>query len=246
MTNSVNEAKVREGQWAQPVATLHVGDVAARATKVTVEGKHLMGPLNGFGQMWEKTVRLPMRGAQIPPADVVKVWREQFGHFWPKGNTVYGSVSCGLAPGEVAVLHMAEIGGRPLVSTGVYVIYADEESFSFMTPEGHPFAAVITFSAFREEAYTVAQMQTVLRASDPIYEIAMRFGLSRFEDHFWFQVLRNVGTYFGVQGDVDTQVVLLDPRVQWRYAQNIWQNAGMRTALYTVTGPLRWMRARAA
>jgi len=42
-------------------------------------------------------------------------------------------------------------GGKGLVSTGVLVIYEDEESFSFMTPEGHIFAGMITFSSYEDE-----------------------------------------------------------------------------------------------
>ena len=52
-----------------------------------------------------------------------------------------------MKPGEVALLNLAVPGGMTL-STGVRVIYADEESFSFMTPEGHMFAGMITFSAY--------------------------------------------------------------------------------------------------
>ena len=35
------------------------------------------------------------------------------------------------------------------LSTGVMVLYADEESFTLMTPQGHMFAGWITFSAHR-------------------------------------------------------------------------------------------------
>ena len=33
------------------------------------------------------------------------------------------------------------------LSTGVMVLYADDESFTLMTPQGHMFAGWITFSA---------------------------------------------------------------------------------------------------
>ena len=44
----------------------------------------------------------------------------------------------GIAPGEVAGLGMSMPGGLTL-STGVLVMYADEESFTLMTPQGHMF-----------------------------------------------------------------------------------------------------------
>jgi hypothetical protein len=36
----------------------------------------------------------------------------------------------------------------------------------------------------------------------------------------------------------------MDKHVQWSQAGNIWQNAAIRTALYTVMTPLRWVRAK--
>ena len=47
------------------------------------------------------------------------------------------------------------------LSTGVRVIYADDESFSFMTPQGHMFAGMITFSAFDDDGVTVIQIQAL-------------------------------------------------------------------------------------
>ena len=46
----------------------------------------------------------------------------------------------------MALLDLA-IGGGVKLSTGVFVLYADEESFTLMTPQGHMFAGWITFSA---------------------------------------------------------------------------------------------------
>ena len=54
----------------------------------------------------------------------------------------------GLAPGEVARIDM-DMPGRVTLSTGVLVLYADDESFTLMTPQGHMFAGWITFSAAR-------------------------------------------------------------------------------------------------
>ena len=45
------------------------------------------------------------------------------------------------------MLDLTMPGGLKL-STGVLVLYADEESFTLMTPQGHMFAGWITFSAF--------------------------------------------------------------------------------------------------
>ena len=71
--------------------------------------------------------------------------KTNFASFWPRGNHFYGPIT-GIAPGEVALLNI-KTGGMPL-STGVLVLYADDESFTLMTPEGHMFAGWITFSSF--------------------------------------------------------------------------------------------------
>ena len=63
--------------------------------------------------------------------------------------------------------------GRMTLSTGVLVIFADDELFAFMTPEGHQFASLITFSAYADGATPVVQIQALLRASDPLYELSM-------------------------------------------------------------------------
>ena len=45
----------------------------------------------------------------------------------------------GINPGDVALLDLA-VGGGVKLSTGVFVLYADTESFTLMTPQGHMFA----------------------------------------------------------------------------------------------------------
>ncbi len=54
------------------------------------------------------------------------------------------------------------------------VLYADEESFTFMTPQGHTFSGWITFSAYEEESCTVVQAQVLMRPNDPVYEFGYR------------------------------------------------------------------------
>lgn len=228
--------------WAEPVSRLEASRLPEGVAAYNVEGRQVAGPLQGFGQMWQKTYRVRLSGAQVAPAEVVRVWRENFGSFWPEGNRFYGSAT-GIAPGEVAVLNLSGPEGVGRISTGVMVIYVDEESFSFMTPEGHPLAGIITFSAYEHEAATVVQVQCILRASDPIYELGMRLGVGhRSEDRFWRHTIRAVAAHFGVTGHVQEQVACLDPRVQWSEAKNIWKNAGVRTTLYLAASPLRWAR----
>jgi hypothetical protein len=183
----------------------------------------------------------------VLPTGVIKVWKEHFPEFWPKGNRFYGPLT-GIAPGEVGLINMALPGGAPL-STGVMVMYADEESFTFMTPQGHMFAGWITFSAYEEDERAVAQVQVLIRANDPIYELGFRLGAARSEDHFWQHTLRSLAAYFGLEeAQVETQAICVDRKLQWSQAKNVWHNAGVRTTLYLMTtpmrAPLRWMRKR--
>jgi hypothetical protein len=237
----------RRQAWARPVDRLRVDNIQPGAVNLNVNSRHLTSPLNGFGQMWQKTYRIRLSGANATPQQVIKVWKENFPKFWLEGNYFYGP-KAGIAPGEVAVLNLAgpynirAPGDAPMVSTGILIIYADEESFSFMTPEGHMFAAFNTFSAYNEDGSTVAQIQALIRASDPLYEIGMRVGvINKTEDNFWHTDLKNLAAYFGVDGAVQQTNTLIDPRLQWKYARNIYQNAAIRTSFYHLTAPVRWV-----
>jgi hypothetical protein len=227
----------RNASWAAPVKKLVVTEVPVEAVNLNVTGRQLTGPLRGFGQLWQKTYKVRLSGAQVTPEEVIRVWKENFPKYWPKGNRFFGRVGA-ITPGDVAVLNLAGPGGMtgpgglPLISTGVMVIYADEVSFSFMTPEGHMFAGMITFNAYDEDQATVAQIQALIRANDPLYELTFRLGIGhKTEDEFWRQTLQSLAREFGVDGYISQSVIVVDPKVQWSQAKNIWQNAAIRTAL---------------
>lgn len=233
-----NDKSKRDDNWAKPVDTLKVLGVPSEAINLNVEGRQLTGPLRGFGQLWQKTYTMPLPGLVIQPADVIKVWKENFPLFWPKGNQFYAPLAS-IAPGEVALLNLAAPGGMQL-STGIMVIYADDVSFSFMTPQGHMFAGMITFSAQEEGDSTVAQIQALIRAGDPLYEIGCRLGIvHRIEDLFWHGTLLNLAQSFGVKGVVQQTNICIDPRMQWSEVRNVWHNAAIRTGLHM---PIRLLR----
>ena len=236
-----NEGPRDAAYWAR-TATLRVSRVPTGALNLNVEGRLAVGPLQGFGPLWQKTYRIVLKGAQVSVREVIKTWKENFPRYWPRGNRFYAPLT-GIAPGEVALLQLAAPGGIGL-STGVMVLYADEESFTLMTPQGHVLAGWITFSAYEEDQDVVAQAQLLIRANDPLYELGLRFGGHQQEDRFWQHTLKNLAAEFGVEGTVQTQVVCLDPRLQWSQAKNIWQNAAIRTVFYSLGAPVRWLRCR--
>lgn len=246
MTNT-SEPSSHEGAWAQPVDRLSVPDLQAGAVNLNVHGRKVTGPVQGFGQMWQKTYTVRLTGVSISPQDLIQGWKENFASFWPTGNRFYGLPGA-IAPGQVAVLNLSGPGGfnppgGPLISTGIMVIYTDDESFSFMTPQGHMFAGMITFSAYRQEQDIVAQIQALVRGSDPMYEITLRLGIGhKMEDGFWKETLRNLAAHFGAPASQpQLRAVVVDPRLQWSEAKNIWQNAAIRTTFYTLGGPFRWL-----
>lgn len=221
------------GHWARYVEALRAPEGIAAPN---VEDRRPVSPLQGFGKMWQKTYHVRLEGSDATPSEVVEAWRQNFPELSGFGERGFRVPSGGLVPGAVALL-----GGL----SGVMVLYADEESFTYMTPEGHPFSGWITFSAHPDEdGTTVAQAQLLIRANDPIYELMMPLGLHRFEDMTWQRTLGRVAARFGAQSRVETRIVCVDPKRQWRRYANVRHNALVRSALHILSAPLRWMGGR--
>ena len=229
--------------WARPVDRLATTAVSASPDRVT--GKRVVGPVQGFGQMWQKTFRVRLDGSNLDPRELVALWKENFSTFWPKGSTFYAPLA-GITPGEVALLDVAPVPGSPVrLSTGVMVIYADEESFAFMTPEGHALSAWITFSAYKDGDVTVAQAQALERPADPFDELAYMLGGNRLNDRFWERTLDSLARSVGVaEPKVETQVICVDRSRQWRFVRNLRHSATIGTLKGAVTAPTRWGRRR--
>jgi hypothetical protein len=217
------------GNWAKPVSTLTVTEAPEGAPNL-VEGKRLLSPVQGFGKMWQKTYKLPLTGIQTSPQRVIAAWRDNFPSFWPEGNDFYPPLT-GLEPGEVALIKAAGPAGMKF-KTGVMVLYADDVSFTLMTPEGHMFAGWITFSAHDEEGMTVAQTQVLMRAQDPISEMGLAMGGHRMENRFWEQTLTNLAEHLGASGEVTTNVVCVDKKRQWSRAKNVRHSVAIRSTLH--------------
>jgi hypothetical protein len=123
------------------------------------------------------------------------------------------------------------------------IIYTDEETFTFMTPQGHVFAGWVTFSAFREDTYTRVQVEVLMRSSDPIIELGLRLGGHKAEDKVWFGTLENLSKYLGVEADTRTRVVCIDNTIQWREVRNLRHNAIIGSTMYTLSAPFRRLSA---
>jgi hypothetical protein len=233
-----------EESWAHPVDRLST--TATGANTDTVTGRRVVGPIQGFGQMWQKTFAVRVPGDDHSPETVVAHWKEHFPTFWPKGTAFYAPLA-GITPGEVALFEVSPLPGPVRMSTGVMVIYADRESFTFMTPEGHALAAWITFSAYRDGDDVVVQAQALERTSDPFVDLTYMLGASRTQDRFWEQTLTNLARSLGVPDpSVESSRVCVDKRRQWKYAGNVRHSPALNMAVATITAPVRWVRRRRA
>jgi len=220
--------------WAKPVTHLHVEQGHSKEYTMNVEGRSVVGPLQGFGQLWQKTYKVRLTGVQTTPEEVVKLWKAKLPECMPSDSRFYPSMT-GVAPGEVILIDATLPGlpgGMP-VSTGVLILYADDVSFSVMTPEGHPESGFNTFSAYEEDGAVVAQIQSLARANDPIFEFGFRFmGGAEQQEKIWHHVLSQLAKQFDVNGQITMQKTCVDSRLQWNQAKNIWHNSVIRSSFY--------------
>lgn len=154
----------------------------------------------------------------------------------------------GIKPGEVLLIEakVPPLPGLPSilpVATGVLVMYADDISFTVMTPEGHPESGWNTFSVYEEDGVLVAQAQSLCRPTDPMYELFLRvLGSGDQQDKIWIHMLEQLAAHLQVKAEVSLTKVLVDPKLQWSQTKNIWKNAAIRTFFYILGAPFRWLR----
>jgi hypothetical protein len=156
----------------------------------------------------------------------------------------------GVQPGQVMFIDSTLPPGPGLpgvipMASGVMILYADDVSFTVMTPQGFPESGWNTFSIFEEDGWPVAQVQSLARATDPIYEFGFRFmGGTQKQEQTWCYVLTSLASHLGVAGQVSTQSTCVDPRLQWSQARNVWHNAAVRTFFYMLATPIRRIKRR--
>ncbi len=223
----------RDNAWARPVSA------PDGVLNLNVAGRQVVGPLQGFGQMWQKTYRLPLADSALSPADVVRYWKAHLPESMPADSRFYPSIT-GVKPGEVILINATLPGIPGKIATGVMILYADDKAFTVMTPQGHPESGFNTFSAYRQGERVIAQIQSLARANDPIYEVGFRWmGGSKQQEKIWHHVLTLLAGGLGGGGPVTMDKTLVDSRLQWSQAKNVWHNAAVRSVAY---GPIRLAR----
>lgn len=159
----------------------------------------LGGPAYGFGRMWEKTYTMSL-GAGVAPRDVMAAWQQSHPELWPRQH-----------------------------ACGVSVLYADDDSFTVTMAPGEPLAGWITLSADRVGALTSVRVNALIRAHDPLCELALALGGYRRHDEFWVTTMTALGLRLGVRYPmVVTRGVCLDARHQWRHTRNVARSPVLR------------------
>jgi len=226
--------------WARPISKLHVPFPSPQARNLNVDGRRVVGPVNGFGQLWQKTYKLRINNTSITPEQTISVLKQQFPSFQPSFNHFYPSKN-GIQPGEIILIDSSTPGGP--VSTGVMVVYADDLSFTFITPQGHPESGWVTFSAYKDNDILTVQIVGLARANDPVYEAAFRVVGSGMQVKIWTYLLTSLASYLNVPPDITIEPIIVDRTLQWSEAGNIWYNAQLRTLLHVpfglITRPLK-------
>lgn len=237
--------------WAKPTERIQVSEVPPGATNINVDGRKRSGALQGFGRLWQKSYRIRLAGCDKSAKDVMQLWKENFADYQPPENHFYPPMT-GIKPNDVLFISakVPAFPGSPSilpVTSGVTVLYVDDHQFTVMTPEGFPVSGWNTFSVIEEEGLVIAQVQSLERASDPMYEIFDRyFGSAEQQEKIWKTVLLNLAGFLGIQAEVEFEKVCIDPNVQWSAAKNLVKNAGILTIFYTLGTPFRWIKNKVA
>jgi pyruvate/2-oxoglutarate dehydrogenase complex dihydrolipoamide dehydrogenase (E3) component/anti-anti-sigma regulatory factor len=224
--------------WAKPASELFVPQMPKEARNLNVNGLRAVGPVNGFGQLCQKVFRLHIKHPAITPEQAVAALKENFPSFQPPFNRFYPSPG-GIQAGEVILIDSITPGGP--VSTGVMVMYADDRSFTFNTPQGHPECGFVSFSGHEGSSGTIVQILGLARAGDPVYEAAFRLIGSRIQTRIWTHVLTSLAVHLGVPADITFEQHCLDKGLRWSQAANVYYNAQIRTLIHE---PKRWFRKK--
>ena len=195
---------------------------------------------HGFGQFWHKRYQIKLTGVQATPEEVVQIWRKDFPSFWPHGNLFYAPLA-GIEDGQVALLKLAIPGGRrPFLATGVIIENVTPTTFTYTAIAGHPIAGSMSFCAFMQDGITIARADACLRASDPLFEVAIRL-TGKKEDRFWQLTLENLARAFGTEGLYSFEAKCLDRHLHWKKFGNLLDNAAIRSMVYNFTIPMRFL-----
>ncbi len=223
--------------WAAALPRVDLTGLPPDVPRINVQGQTACGPTRGFGAMWHKVYRGPLAGASAGPAEVVAAWREHFGDFWPTGNRIFLSYE-GIVPGGPGVITLTVPPGLQLI-TGIQVAYSGPDCFVFLPLRGHMFCGLIVFGAVAAEDEVEAQVQVLVRPSDPMWEAAMSMGGYAQEDKSWFHTLTELARRLGATTQPRLESSVVDESRRWGEVGNVLANSAVWSGLYQAVGLLR-------
>jgi anti-anti-sigma factor len=220
--------------WAPLSKKLAVPKMPREAVNLNVHGRRTAGPLQGFGQLWEKTYSIDLSDTKLTPQEIISALKSNFPKFQPPQNRFYTS-EAGINPGAIVLINASTPGG--MVATGVLVLYTSARSFTFITPQGHPEAGWVTFRSFQENDRTMMQVQGLARASDPVYEAAFRIAGSNLQEQIWTYLLEALAKHTGSSSHVQFNKQCLDASLQWPNFFNVFLNAQVSSMVFGLAHP---------
>jgi hypothetical protein len=121
---------------------------------------------------------------------------------------------------------------------GVTVLHTGAESVTVSTLPTAPLACWITVSAERAGPLTDVRVQILMRARDPLSELAFALGGYRRQDRLWIAALTALAGDLALpEPAVVIRGVCLDSRHQWRNTRNVCHGPVLRGLARTVTAP---------
>jgi len=232
LTIKGNRKAIDADNWSGPVKRLKTGKIPGDPINLNVDGRRTAGPIQGFGKLWEKTYRVDLSDTGLSPTRLISIMKRNFPKFQPPENKFFPTEK-GIKPGEIILINAVTPGG--LVATGVLVLYVGRDTFTFITPEGHPEAGWVTFKALKEGERVIFQIQGLARASDPAYEIAFRMAGSNLQRQIWTHVLESLVKHTGSSAKVQFSMQCLDDSLHLSNFFNIFKNAQMLSMLHSIS-----------
>lgn len=117
--------------------------------------------------------------------------------------------------------------------------YSGPDCFVFLPLRGHMFCGLIVFGAVATDDGVEAQVQVLVRPSDPMWEAAMSMGGYAQEDKSWFHTLTELARRLGATTRPRLESSVVDESRRWGEVGNVLANSAVWSGLYQAIGLLR-------
>jgi len=70
-----------EKYWAKPISKIMVPAMPPDSINLNVAGRRIVGTVEGFGPMWQKTYQLSLSGTKVTPSEAIGILKKNFPKF---------------------------------------------------------------------------------------------------------------------------------------------------------------------